>query len=93
MSRNMVVTCMPLIVLCGTVIDGDSVKTDPPEPKSRALWHGHLSKMAARFKVWRVNWVNKDAFAVFTLADIGLFITTHGPCLLCACLIDPFFRV
>ena len=40
-SRNMVVTCMPLIVLCGTVIDGDSVKTDPPEPKSRALWQWH----------------------------------------------------
>jgi hypothetical protein len=28
-----------------------------------------------------VNWVNKDAFTVFTLAETGLFITTHGPCL------------
>jgi hypothetical protein len=40
-----------------------------------------------------VNWVNKDAFTVFILADIGLFITTHGrACFVLAC-IDPFFRL
>ena len=45
------------------------------------------SKMAVALKVWqRVNRVNNDAFTVFTLADIGLFITTHGPRLFCDCL-------
>ena len=33
-------TCMRLVVPCGTVNDGDSLKTDPPEPRSRALWRG-----------------------------------------------------
>jgi hypothetical protein len=33
-----------------------------------------------------VNWVNNDAFTVFSLAEVGVFITTHGPCLFCDCL-------
>jgi hypothetical protein len=42
------------------------------------------SKMAVALYGWqRVNWVNNDAFTVFTLADIGLSTTTHGPCLFC----------
>src|SRR5277367_1047438 len=43
-STNIVVTCMPLIVLCGTVNDGDRVITGPPEPKSRALWQRHEAR-------------------------------------------------
>ena len=67
--RNMVVTCMPLIVLCGTVIDGDRrKKTHPPEPK---------------IKVWRVNWVLMLPFAVFTLADIAVHLHAWAVPALC----------
>jgi hypothetical protein len=83
---NMVVTCMRLVVLCGIVNDRDGVKTEHPAQVETAVAAAR-SKMAQALQGLAArNWVNKDAFSVFALADIGLPITKHGPFLFLDCL-------